>query len=334
MNKEYKLNKMDGQNVLITGGLGFIGSNIAQKLTSLGAKVTILDACLDPYGWNFANTKEIKDKIIFVKGDIRDLELIKKLTKDMNVIFDCAAQISHLISIKEPLLDIDINCRGAMTVLEAVRAVNDKAKLVYAGTRGQIGKRIYSPIDEKHPTDPVDMNGIDKLAAEKYYMLYNRLYGIKTTSIRINNTYGERGQIKHDDYGLVNWWIRQALLNEQIIINGDGLQTRDFNYIKDVVDAMILVAQSDKTNGEIFMLGSGKETSIRKLIELILKTTDSKMEIKSQPWPKDRKSIEIGNFLVDFSKIKNTLGWRPRTDLEEGIRLTVEFYKKRLKEYL
>lgn len=334
MNKEYKLNNMGGQNVLITGGLGFIGSNIAQKLTSLGAKATILDACLDPYGWNFANIKKIKKKITFVKGDIRDLDLMKKIVKDMDIVFDCAAQISHLISVKNPLLDIDINCKGAMTVLEAVRSVNDKTKIVYAGTRGQIGKKTYSPIDEKHPTDPVDMNGIDKLAAEKYHMLYHRIYGIKTTSIRINNTYGERGQIKHDDYGLVNWWIRQALLNEQIVINGDGLQTRDFNYIGDVVDAMIIAVQNNKSDGEIFMLGSGKETSIRDLITLILRTVGSKMEIKSRPWPEDRKNIEIGNFLVDFSKIKNILGWYPKTSLDQGIKLTIEFYKKRLKEYL
>lgn len=330
----YTLNRFDGKKVLITGGLGFIGSNLAHKLFELGAKVFIYDACLDPYGWNFKNIKEIKDKLKFIKGDIRNFELMKKVVRNKDYIFDCASQVSHLISVKNPFLDIDINCRGAITVLEAVRYVNKETKLIYAGTRGSIGKMEYSPVDEKHPTNPFDMNGIDKLSAEKYHMLYNRVYGIRTTSIRINNTYGERAQVKHDDYGVINWFIRRAILNEEIVIHGDGSQTRDYNYVEDVVDAMILASKSEKSNGEVFMLGSGREMSLLNMIKLILKIAGSKAKIKKIDRPCERKAIEIGNFVVNFDRIKNVLNWYPKTSLEEGLKKTIDFYRKNINNYI
>lgn len=334
MSPTYELKSMRGRKALVTGGLGFIGSNIVHKLVGLGADVTVYDACLDPYGWNFANIKEVRDRVEFVKGDTRDSNMLEKHVKDKGAIFDCSAQVSHTISISNPLLDIDINCRGAMTLLEAARKFSDKAVMVYAGTRGEIGRAEYFPIDEKHPTNPVDMNGIDKLAAEKYYLLYHSIYGMKTTSLRINNTYGVRGQMKHGDYGIVNWFIRNALLNEQITIHGEGRQTRDYNYVEDVVDAMILASQSEKSFGEVFMLGSGKETRFIDMVELILKTAGNSMKVNKIPRPKDREAIEIGNFLVDYSKIKNTLGWHPKTSLEDGIKKTVDFYRERLNEYI
>lgn len=325
---------MQGKNVLITGGLGFIGSNIAHKCAGLNAKVTIYDACLDPYGWNFANIKEIKDKVEFIKGDIRDFNLFKKHIKNKDIIFDCAAQISHTISIKRPFLDIDINCKGPMTILECARKFNDKVKIVYAGTRGQIGRLKYKPADENHPTEPTDINGINKLAAEKYYLFYNRVYGFKTVSIRVNNTYGIRSQMKHGDYSIVNWFIRKALLNEPIIIHGDGTQTRDFNYVEDVADAMVLAAHKEKANGEIFMLGSGKETRFIDMVNLIIKFTNYGQKIRRIPRPKDRQSIEIGNFFASYRKIKKFLGWHPKTKLEDGLKKTIDFYKARSKEYL
>jgi nucleoside-diphosphate-sugar epimerase len=322
------------ENVLVTGGLGFIGSNIAQKLVALGAKVTIVDACLNPYGWNFANISEIRNKVKFVKGDIRNFKLMNKLVKGKDIIFDCAAQVSHTLSVKDPFLDVDINCKGPITILEAVRKAGTKPKIVYAGTRGEVGRMIYSPIDENHPTNPVDMNGINKLAAEKYYLLYNKLYEIPATSVRINNTYGERSMVKTGDYSIVNYFVRRALLNEQISIYGPGTQTRDFGYVQDVADAMVLAAQSDKANGEIFMLGTGKETRLVDMLKLILKTVGSTMEIKHLPWPEERKSIEIGNFVVTFKKIKKFLGWEPKTSMQQGIKNTVDFYRERIREYL
>jgi len=329
----YKLKSKAGVKVLITGGLGFIGSNIAQKLVPLGAEVTIYDACLDPYGWNFANIKEIRDRVRFVKGDIRNFELMKKHLRGVDVIIDCASQISHTLSIKNPFLDIDINCRGAITVLEAARRVAPNAHLIYAGTRGQIGRMVYSPIDENHPTDPVDMNGIDKLAAEKYYMLYHKLYGMKTTSLRINNAYGPRCQMRHGDYAIVNWFIRKAMLNEQITINGRGLQTRDYCYVEDIADAFVLSTLNKRTFGEIFMIGSGKEVRFIDMCRAILKATNSKMKIKHRPWPEERKAIEIGNFCVSYKKLNEKTGWSPTTSIEEGLARTVEFYRNRMEEY-
>ncbi|MBI5224906.1 SDR family NAD(P)-dependent oxidoreductase [Candidatus Micrarchaeota archaeon] len=325
---------MESKKVLITGGLGFIGSNIAQKLVPLGADVAIYDACLDPYGWNFANIKEIKGKVKFVKGDTRDTEKLKAHAKDCDYIIDCASQISHTISIKNPFLDIDINCNGALSVLEAARnANNNKIKLVYAGTRGQIGRMVYNPIDENHPTNPMDMNGINKLAAEKYYFLYSRLYGFPVSSLRINNAYGIRCQMKHSDYGIVNWFLRQAMENKQITINGKGEQTRDYSYVEDIADAFVLALQSEKANGEIFMLGSGKQTKFIDVCNQILKTAKSKMKINHQEWDAERKAIEIGNFEVSNEKIKSLLGWSPKTSLEDGLKKTYEFYSKRKTEY-
>ena len=330
----YKLENMRDKSVLITGGLGFIGSNIAHKCVSLGAKVTIYDACLEPYGWNFFNINEIKGDVEFIKADTRNFDILSKSVAGKDIIFDCAAQISHTISMKDPLLDIDINCKGAMNLLECARRFNDCARIVYAGTRGQIGSLKYKPADENHPTEPVDINGINKLAAEKYFMLYNKIYGIKATSIRINNTYGIRSQMRHGDYSIVNWFIRKALLNEDITIHADGSQTRDYNYVEDVADAMILAGQHPKAIGEIFMLGSGNETRFIDMLNLIVNLTGYKKKITSIQRPKDRESIEIGDFFVSFAKIRRALGWEPKTGLEDGILKTINFYRENLKEYL
>lgn len=330
---EYTLASMDGKKVLVIGGLGFIGSNIAQKCVSLGATVTIFDACLDPYGWNFANIAEIKDKVIFVKGDTRDVAAVQEIVVGQDIIVDCAAQVSHLISVKDPLLDIDITLRGGMNVLEAVRLHNKDALLLYAGTRGAVGKMVHKPITEEHPTHPMDINGINKLAVEKYYLLYNRIHGLKTCVIRINNTYGERADMRHGDYGIVNWFLRKAMLGEQITINGEGLQTRDYNYIQDVVDAFILAMQHSSAIGELFFLGSNQETKFIDMCNLILEVTGSSMTIEKKQWDTARKAIEIGDFVVNPEKIHRILGWWPKTSLREGLQKTHAFYKLRQAEY-
>ena len=328
----YELKRMQGKRCLITGGLGFIGSNIAHKLAELGAEVSILDACLDPFGWNFANIKEIKDKVRFTKADIRDEKAMAAAVKDKDFIFNCAGQISHVDSMTDPFLDLDINCRGTLTLLEACRRFNDKAKIVYAGTRGQMGSLHYSPADEEHPDNPTDIYGADKWAAEKYHLIYHSAFGIPATSLRINNTYGERHQMKHAKYGIMNWFIRLALDGKEIPVYGDGSQTRDYNYITDVVNAAVLAAQSPKTDGKYYLLGSGSEIKFIDMVKAVIAAAGSG-SYKFVPWPADRKAIEIGNFFVSYKKIRDELGWEPRTAMEDGLRRTIAFYKERHKEY-
>ena len=328
----YELNRMEGKRCLITGGLGFIGSNLARRLVGLGAEVSVLDACLDPYGWNSANIKEIRMKVRFVKADIRDAPAMTAAVKEKDFIFNCAGQVSHVDSMKDPFLDLDINCRGNLNILEACRRLNDKVKLVYAGTRGQMGPLHYSPADEEHPDNPTDIYGADKWAAEKYHLVYSNAFGMHATSLRINNTYGERHQMKHSKYGIMNWFIRLAMDGKEIPVYGDGSQTRDYNYVADVVDAMVLAAQSPKSDGKFYMLGSGSEIKFLDMVKAVIAAAGSG-SYKLVPWPEDRKAIEVGNFFVTYKKIKEELGWEPKTSLEEGLKNTVAFYKERKEDY-
>jgi len=329
----YELKRMEGQTALVTGGLGFIGSNIAHKLVELGARVKVVDACIDPYGWNMANLKGIEDKSEFVKADIRDKEAMEKAVEGVDCVFNCAAQVSHIDSMSDPYLDIDINCRGNMTLLEALRKKNDKAKVVYAGTRGQLGAMEYSPADEMHPDRPTDIYGVNKTAGEKYHLVYNKAYGMPATSIRINNSFGERHQMKHGKYGIMNWFIRLALEDKEITVYGDGSQKRDYNYIADVVDAMILAAQADKTNGKYYYIGSGEPITFMDMTKKIIQAV-GKGQLKQVPWPPERKAIEVGDFFVTFKAFSDDTGWEPRTGFDDGLRKTVEFYKQNLQEYV
>lgn len=332
-NKETKMKSMSQQNVLITGGLGFIGSNLAHKLVSLGANVTIYDALLPQYGGNLANVKEIKEKIRDVRADVRDFDKLKEQVKDQDVIFNCAAQVSHIESMNDPYSDIAINCLGTINLLEAARKFNDDVKIVYTGTRSQIGKTEFSPADEKHPEFPMDIYSANKSAAEKYHLIYYRSYGIPTTSLRISNVYGPRAQVKQKGYGIINYLIRMALQNEVITVYEPGTQKRDLIYIDDVVDSMILAAQSDQANGEVFFVGSGKETAFVNIVKLIIDIAGCGTW-KFVPWPPERKSIEVGDIALDLSKIQRLLKWKPKVNLEKGLKRTVEFYRERMGEYL
>jgi len=329
----YKLKKMAGQKVLITGGLGFIGSNIAHKLVELGAKVTIYDACLDPYGWNYANIKEIRDKVEVVKADTRDFDKMCEWVKGQDHIFNCAGQVSHVDSMKDPWLDLDINCRGNLNVLEAARRFNDRANIVYCGTRAEIGRAVYSPIDEEHPTNPLDIYGTNKLAAEKYHMLYAQVYGMPISSLRINNVFGERHQMKHALYGILNWFIRLAFEGKDITVYGDGKQLREYNYVKDLVDALILLAQNKQAHGKFYHVSTKKPITFADMAQQVVEEVGSGRVVKV-PWPKERKQIEVGDVVISYKKIKRELGWEPRTSFKEGLKNTVAFYRQRLPEYV
>jgi len=310
-----------------------MGSNLVHQLVTLGAKVTIYDACLDPYGWNFTSIKEVGEKVEVVVGDIRDLETLKAHIKGKNFIFNYAAQASHILSMRDPTLDIQINCQGNMNILEACRAVNPTVKIIYAGTRGQIGEVEYLPVDERHLTNPPDIYGINKLAAERYYLLYNKIYGIPTVSIRVGNTYGPRQQMKHGEYGVLNYFMRRAMLDEPITIYGNGEQIREYTYIDDVNDAFLLAAQSDKSNGEFFVIGSSEPIKFIDMARMVIKTI-GKGELVHVPFPKDREGIEVKNFYVTYEKLNRVLGWHHVTSLEEGLSKTFAFYQERLNEYL
>lgn len=326
MEKFYK-----GKNILITGGLGFVGSTIAHKLVQFKSKVTILDALLPALGGNWHNIDGIKSKVRVVIGDMRDEELMQKLVRDKELIFNMVGSLSHVDSMRDPYLDLAINCQAHLSLLEACRKKNPKIKILLAGTRNQYGKAQYLPVDEKHPLKPTDINGINCNAQEEYHRLYQDIYGIKFCSLRMSNTFGPRHQMRHPRQGVLNWFIRQIIDGETVLLWGTGKQIRDVNYIDDVVEAFLLCGASQRSWGEVFNLG-GIPISLKEFVEEVIKI-NGEGKYKVMSYPKDKKPIEIGDYIADWSKIKKTVGWKPRVSLEEGIRRTLLFYKKNKKNY-
>jgi UDP-glucose 4-epimerase len=318
--------KLFGKKVLITGGLGMIGSNLAHALVKAGAKVAILDASLPLYGSNKFNLKGIENQIEVIAGDIRSSFLMGKAVKGKDFIFHLAAQVSYIDSMIDPLVDLDINCRGHLILLEACRKANPKAKIIFSGSRMEYGKIQSIPVTEEHPTNPLMFYGIHKLTAEKYNLLYWNNFGIPSVTVRITNPYGPRQQMRHAKYGIINWFIRQAMGNKDIFIFGDGKQIRDYIYIEDIVDGLLAVAVSPKTAGKVYNLGSGKGTKFIDMAKMVIETV-GKGQIKNVVWPKNYQNIETGNFVADISKISRQTGWHPKINLREGIAKTVGFYK-------
>ncbi|MBI5732847.1 GDP-mannose 4,6-dehydratase, partial [Candidatus Jorgensenbacteria bacterium] len=313
-------------NILITGGLGFIGSTLAIAEVKRGNRVAVVDALIPDYGGNLFNVREIEKEIEIDIGDVRDKKLIEKLIKNKDVIYSLAGTLSHVDSMTNPLTDLEINCVSQLALLEACRKYNSNAKIIFAGTRNQYGRAKYLPVDENHPMEPVDVNGINNIAAEWYYRLYHNIYGLWTCSLRLTNTFGPRHQMKHPRQGVLNWFIRQILDGKEISLYGTGEQIRDVNYVDDAVRAFILAADSDRANGEVFNLG-GEGVSLKKFVKTAIAVMGKgKYEIVS--FPAERKAIEIGNYIADWSKIKKILGWRPKVSLKEGIKRTIEYYRK------
>lgn len=327
------------KNVLITGGLGFIGSNLAIKLVAKKAKVLIVDALIDGYGGNLHNITPVKNNVRLEIADIRDTGKMDKLVRDQQVIFNLAGTLSHVDSMKDPLTDLDINCRAQLSLLESVRKYNPKAKIIYAGTRNQYGRAKYLPVDEKHPQEPTDINGINCIAAEKYHLMYTKVYGIKTVSLRMTNTFGPRHQMKHSRQGVLNWFIRKIMEGEEIVLFGTGRQIRDVNFVDDVVRALLQVGQSSKGWGEAYNLG-GTPVSlldfVKKTIEIVKSRRNRVQPLKGvvmKPYPPDRKNIEIGNYIASYKKIMQVFGWRPKISMEEGITKTIKYYQKYKNHY-
>jgi UDP-glucose 4-epimerase len=327
VSEEHLESVFKGKNVLITGGLGFIGSNLAISLAGFGAKVVIVDSLIEDYGGNLFNIEPVKNNVRVNISDVRDEPGMLYLVKGMDFIFNLAGQVSHIDSMLNPYVDLEINCRSQLTILEACRKNNKDVKIVFAGTRQQYGKPDYLPVDEKHPIHPTDINGINKMAGEWYHILYNNVYGIRAVSLRLTNTYGPRQLLKHNRQGFFGWFVRQIIDGEEIKIFGDGSQVRDFSYVADTVVAFLIAAADDDSFGNIYNLGGAERFSLKSLVELMIKIHGSG-SYSIIPFPEDRKKIDIGDFYANYEKIKDELGWSPKTNLEEGVKETFKYYKK------
>lgn len=321
-----------GKNVMVTGGLGFIGSNLAHKLVEFGANVSLVDSLMPDYGGNLFNIHGIENKVSVNISDVRDENNMRLLVKGQDYIFNLAGQVSHLDSMKDPFTDLEINCRAQLSILEACKKNNRDAKIVFTSTRQVYGKPDYLPVDEKHLLHPIDINGINKMAGEWYHILYNNVYNIKTTSLRLTNTYGPRLLMKHNRQGFVAWFVRQAIENDEIKIFGDGNQIRDFNYVDDVVGALLLVGAKDETSGKIYNLGNTERMCLREFVRVLIDVCGSGT-YTIVPFPEEKRKIDIGDYYGDFNKIKKELGWEPVIFVREGLERTIEYYKKYSKYY-
>ena len=321
-----------GSKVLITGGLGFIGSNLARRLVGGGASVTLIDSLIPEYGGNLFNIDDIRERVSVSITDVRDPHAMTHLIKGQDFLFNLAGQTSHLDSMTEPEADLAINAAAQLSILEACRQHNPRVKLVFASTRQLYGRPQYLPVDEKHPTKPVDVNGINKLAGEQYHLLYNDVYGIRACALRLTNTYGPGMRVKDARQTFLGVWIRNAIQNKPILIYGDGSQLRDFNYVDDAVDALLGAASDARSEGEVFNLGSEDVVSLKLLADkLIVANGGGKSEIV--PFPPERKAIDIGDYYSDFSKIRARLGWSPHVALEDGLVRTLRYYRSHGSHY-
>lgn len=318
--------------VLITGGLGFIGSALVHRLVALGARVTLVDAMLPGAGGNLANVADIRDRVQINISDVRDPVSFRYLVRGQRYLFNLAGQVSHIDSMRDPFADLEINCRAQLAMMEACREHNPAIRVVHTATRQQYGRAKTLPISEDHVQDPVDVNGINSIAGESYHILYQRVYGIRTTSLRLTNTYGPRMLIRHNRQTALGWLIRLAVEGRTIELFGDGEQRRDFNYVDDVVDAILLAATNAAAEGQIFNLG-GEPISLRETVELLVAVAGSAGGYRLVPFPPERKAIDIGDVYTDYTKIRNVLGWQPCTPLREGLARAVAFYRQHWADY-
>ena len=321
------------RRVLITGGLGFIGSNLARRLAALGAKVLLVDSLIPEYGGNLFNISGIEDRVRVNIADVRQQSTMNYLVQDQEVIFNLAGQVSHIDSMQDPYTDLEINCRAQLTLLEACRRHNPSAKVIYAGTRQVYGKATSLPVSETHLVKPTDVNGINKAAGEYYHLVYNDVFGVPACSLRLTNVYGPRQLVRHNRQGFIGWFIRLAVEGREIQVYGDGSQLRDFVYVDDVVDAFLAAGMTDAVNGDVFNVGGSQPISHRELVTLLIDIAGTG-SVRFVEWPEEKKAIDIGSFYSDSSKFRSATGWKPAVELREGLRRAVEFYRAHLRHYV
>ena len=318
--------------VLITGGLGFIGSNLARRLVDLGAAVTLVDSLIPDYGGNLFNIAGYEDRLRVNIADVRDPHSMRALVRGQSVIFNLAGQVSHIDSMHDPFTDLEINARSQLSILEACRRENPDVKVVYAGTRQQYGKPQYLPLDEQHLQHPTDVNGVNKLAGEWYHIVYYNAYGLRTSSLRLTNTYGPRQLMRHNRQGFIGWFVRIAVEGGVIQLYGDGRQLRDLCYVDDVADAFLRVGASEEANGQVYNLGGSQPVSLLCLAQTLVAIAGHG-DVELVPWPEERKRIDIGDVYSSYARIEADLGWAPSTSLEDGLRETVAFYRANRQQY-
>ena len=320
------------QRVLVTGGLGFIGSNLARRLVDMGARVTVLDALVPNFGGNQFNLDGYADKLCVVLGDLREPRVVDEVVREQSFIFNLAGQVSHLDSMRDPFTDLEINCRSQLDLLEACRQYNPGVRIVYASTRQVYGRPRELPVDEDHPLAPIDINGIHKLAAGWYHVLYHDVYGLRSTSLRMTNTYGPRMRVVDSRQTFLGLWIRQVIDGAELLVFGDGQQKRDFNYVDDVVQAMLLTAVSAATEGQAYNLGGLEVITLLDLAKLLveLHRTGS---YRLVPFPPERKPIDIGDYAGNYSRLQKAIGWEPSVTLRSGLVRTLDYYRRHRKSY-
>lgn len=322
-----------GKRVLVTGGCGFIGSSLAIRLVEMGAKVTVVDSLIPDYGGNLFNLAEIKDRIALNISDVRDIHSMRYLVQDQDYLFNLAGQVSHTDSMADPFTDLEINAHAQLSIVESCRHYNPEIRVVHTSTRQQYGRPMKLPVNETHLVHPTDVNGIHKAAGEMYFMVYHSVYGLRATSLRLTNTYGPRQLIKHNRHGFMGWFIRKALLGEEIVLFGDGSQLRDLCYVDDAVNALLMAASSDTTIGEIYNVGGLRPISLRDIAETMIEIA-GKGSFRAEPFPPDLKNIDIGDFYADYTKIQTSLGWKPEVDMREGLEKTLAYYQHNMAQYL
>jgi UDP-glucose 4-epimerase len=321
-----------GSRILITGGLGFLGSNLARRLVNLGAQVCLVDSLIPEYGGNLFNTRDIESRLRINISDVRDEHSLRYLVQDQDYLFNLAGQTSHWDSMHDPYTDLEINCRAQLSILEACRKHNPRIKVVFASTRQIYGKPEYLPVDEKHLLRPVDVNGINKMAGEWYHILYNNVYALRACALRLTNTYGPRMRVKDARQTFLGVWIRRLVEGKPFEVWG-GEQLRDFTYADDAVDAFLLAAARDQANGQIFNLGGDRPIGLRALADLLVQVNGGG-EYTVRPFPPEHQRIDIGDYYAEFSRVRSVLGWEPRIPLAEGLARTLAFYREFLDRYL
>lgn len=320
------------RKVLILGGLGFIGSNLAQRLVTLGAQVTLLDNFLPDHGANWFNLEGFRHRVQVHVSDLRQPEALRELVRGQEIIFNIAAQTSHSDSMCNPLLDLDINCRGNLVLLEACRTHCPEARIVFTGTRAFYGSPPSLPANEKSPVQPKDIYSINRFAAEQYHLIYHLHYGLPVTSLRIGNIYGPRAQMQHPKYNVLNFFVRLALENRPLKIYGDGTQIRDYLYITDACEALLRAGIDARACGEVFNVGSGQGTPFIELARIIVKLA-GRGSLEQIPWPPGSQNYDVGDFIMDISKIQEILQWQPQYSLWEGLTETLAFYRQHQNHY-